>query len=185
MMNASFEILTVPGVNGSGENHWQTRWERAHPEYRRVEQHDWAHPQIDVWSARVAEEVRYLQKPALLVAHSFGCLAVVAAAQNAGIAERICGALLVAPAEPALFGIDDMDLARAPLPFISTLVASSNDAWLTLPRARELAQQWGSCLVEAGMCGHINAESHLGDWAAGQRLLEELQAAVQFCARAA
>ena len=29
-------ILIVPGWSGSGPSHWQTIWEREHPEYRRV-----------------------------------------------------------------------------------------------------------------------------------------------------
>ena len=31
-------IVIVPGWNGSGPAHWQTIWERDHPEYVRVTQ---------------------------------------------------------------------------------------------------------------------------------------------------
>jgi predicted alpha/beta hydrolase family esterase len=32
--------LTVPGLNGSGDEHWQTWAEREIPNCRRVDQHD-------------------------------------------------------------------------------------------------------------------------------------------------
>jgi carotenoid cleavage dioxygenase-like enzyme len=34
-------VLIVPGWTNSGPEHWQSHWERAHPEWRRVEQADW------------------------------------------------------------------------------------------------------------------------------------------------
>ncbi|MEJ7805316.1 MAG: alpha/beta hydrolase, partial [Telluria sp.] len=36
------------------------------------------------------------------------------------------------------------------------------------------ARRWGCELVDAGPLGHINAESGLGDWSAGQYLLRRL-----------
>ncbi|WP_043439122.1 alpha/beta hydrolase, partial [Cupriavidus sp. HPC(L)] len=29
-------ILTVPGLHGSGPEHWQSRWERRFPDWQRV-----------------------------------------------------------------------------------------------------------------------------------------------------
>ena len=43
-----------------------------------------------------------------------------------------------------------------------------------LERARELAQAWGSRLVNIGPAGHINGDSGLGDWPEGKRLLRHL-----------
>jgi predicted alpha/beta hydrolase family esterase len=37
-----------------------------------------------------------------------------------------------------------------------------------------MAHDWGSHLVDCGMSGHINADSHLGDWPDGFALLEDL-----------
>ena len=30
------EIIIVPGIGGSGELHWQTRWEKANPRWHRL-----------------------------------------------------------------------------------------------------------------------------------------------------
>ena len=44
----------------------------------------------------------------------------------------------------------------------------------TVPRARRVAQRWGSRFVDAGAVGHINARSGLGAWDQGLDLLREL-----------
>ena len=36
-------VLTLPGWQGSGPEHWQSRWEALHG-FIRVEQHDWMRP---------------------------------------------------------------------------------------------------------------------------------------------
>jgi hypothetical protein len=60
------------------------------------------------------------------------------------------------------------------LPFKSIVVASSNDPFMDLPRAQQLARAWGSEFVEIGARGHINSDSNLGDWPQGQALLKKL-----------
>jgi hypothetical protein len=54
------------------------------------------------------------------------------------------------------------------------MVASTNDPWMTVEKAETWAERWGSDFVNAGALGHINAESGLGDWRFGQRLLQVL-----------
>ena len=54
------------------------------------------------------------------------------------------------------------------------LVASSNDHYCTLERAKEMAQSWGAELINIGAKGHINSESGIGDWPEGQQLLNKL-----------
>jgi predicted alpha/beta hydrolase family esterase len=83
----------------------------------------------------------------------------------------IAGALLVAPADPARFGIERA-VPQVPLLFPTTLVASANDPWMSLENARLWAENWGSTFVPLGHAGHINAQSGLGDWPAG---LDELR----------
>jgi hypothetical protein len=39
---------------------------------------------------------------------------------------------------------------------------------------QRLAEHWRARLVNVGMHGHINAESSLGDWPEGRRLLTEI-----------
>ena len=41
MRTSDADILMVPGWNGSGPDHWQSRWERNLKTARRIEQDDW------------------------------------------------------------------------------------------------------------------------------------------------
>ena len=68
-------------------------------------------------------------------------------------------------------------MALQRLPFASLLVASHNDPFCTLARAQTFATAWGGELRDVGDCGHINADSGLGDWPEGRAWLEHLLAA--------
>jgi hypothetical protein len=54
------------------------------------------------------------------------------------------------------------------------VVASNDDAWVSLQHARDLASYWGSHFVDAGSLGHINAASGVGWWDEGQALLDRV-----------
>ncbi|GGY65952.1 RBBP9/YdeN family alpha/beta hydrolase [Pseudoduganella albidiflava] len=166
-----FRVLVAPGLHDSGPEHWQSRWQRLYPAFERVCQDDWSDPVLPAWRARVDEVRRRDDRPTLIVAHSFGCLASVhsVAADPANVA----GLLLVAPADPDKFGVAAL-LPREPLPVPSILIASTNDPWMPLERARQWAQHWGSSFIDAGALGHINAESGLRDWLFGQQQLQFL-----------
>lgn len=165
---ADFRLLTVPGLHGSGPEHWQSRWERRLPHAHRVEQEHWDSPDLEAWSARLARDLRQSVKPALLIAHSFGCLASV---HRAGLdASRIAGALLVAPADPVKFGVA-AKVTNVRLPFPAIVVGSTDDPWMTGERAAFWAHEWRAGFINAGALGHINADSGLGDWEYG---LEQL-----------
>jgi predicted alpha/beta hydrolase family esterase len=56
------------------------------------------------------------------------------------------------------------------------VVASQDDPYVTLARARAFAGAWGAAFVDAGPRGHLNAASGLGDWPEGRRHLEALLA---------
>lgn len=174
-------ILILPGLNNSGPAHWQTRWEQRLPDARRVPERDWDRPRRDEWVAALAGAVAAAGAGVVLVAHSLGCLQVAhwiaGGAPSAGALVR--GALLVAPPDPEAPDFPDVVTGFAPLPsarlpFPSILVASTNDPYGTWTFAARCAQAWGSQLVNAGPLGHINADSGLGDWEAGLRLLEQL-----------
>jgi len=174
-------ILTLPGWHGSGPAHWQSRWEALHG-YRRVEQHDWQRPLRGDWSARLEEVLLGCDGPAVLVAHSLGCLLVAAWAAHSRHTGRVQGAFLVAP--PDIEREDNRAVlpgwapaVRQPLPFPSLLVASEDDPYGSAASAQALAQAWKSRYVSAGFAGHVNAESGLGDWPAGHALLLPLLAA--------
>lgn len=118
------EILIVPGLHNSGPTHWQSWFETQLPATRRVEQADWERTCLSDWAARVRQSIDERPAPLWIVAHSFGCLATV----TAGFvqAEKILGALLVAPADPDRFG-EPKALLEEKLAFPSLVVASSND----------------------------------------------------------
>jgi predicted alpha/beta hydrolase family esterase len=116
---------------------------------------------------------------AIVVGHSLGCALIAhLACQHPEL--KIGGALLVAPADvdredwvsPQVRGFAPMPLGR--LPFRTVVVASMNDPYMTIERARFLAKSWGAGLVNAGSCGHINVASGFGPWAAGEKILAEL-----------
>ena len=53
------------------------------------------------------------------------------------------------------------------LPFPSMLLASTDDPFCRLERARHFAAAWGSELIEVGPAGHISADSGHGAWPDG------------------
>jgi predicted alpha/beta hydrolase family esterase len=165
-------ILVVPGLRGSGPTHWQTWFESVVPGTRRVEQADWALPSLAVWTEPVREAILAAAEPVWIVAHSFGCLAAVAAATIDH--ERVRGALLVAPADPSKFHLPAHCLDQT-LPFPSMVVASENDPWVGLESAARLAVRWGSRLVNIGRAGHINVDSGFGPWPGGLELFNSLR----------
>jgi predicted alpha/beta hydrolase family esterase len=171
-------ILIVPGLGGSGPHHWQTYLERSFPGASRVHQDDWDRPDRDAWIERVTAAVE-AAPGAVLVAHSLGC-AAVAHAVTARPDLPVSAALLVAPADvdrehgsaDCLRGFAPMPCA--PLPFRSIVVASADDPYMTLARARALADDWGAEFVDAGALGHINVDAGFGPWPEGERVLRRL-----------
>ncbi len=171
----------IPGIAGSGAEHWQTRWERRYPGHARVEQRDWDRPELDEWLRSLAKAIDAADAPPVLAAHSLGCVLVAHAVRKAP-ALRVRAALLVAPADvdtlaatmPVIGSFVPIPLA--PLPFPTTVVAGRDDPYVAFERARRFAEAWGSAFVDAGEVGHINAASGLGDWDAGRGHLEALLA---------
>lgn len=171
-------VLLLPGWRNSDDDHWQTRWERRFG-YTRVEQDDWWWPRRGDWLARLNDVVLRCDGPIVLAAHSLGCHLAAAWAARSQYAQRVVGALLVAPPDteredtpPQLHSWRPM--ARDPLPFRAVAVVSHDDPYCTFERAVDLAGAWAAGLVVAGRCGHLNAESGLGDWQQGQELLRAL-----------
>lgn len=171
--------LIIPGIDGSGPDHWQTRWEQERTDCTRVTQRDWSDADPDEWTGNLYRAVRAAEGEVVLVAHSLGCLLVDYATALFGHWQgRIRGALLVAPCDPERPGVREaiarFPVARTPLPFRSIVVASRNDPWLSLERARCFGERWGASFVDVGEAGHINADSSLGAWGFGQVLLDGL-----------
>lgn len=174
-------ILTVPGLENSGPAHWQSLWEQQRGDCRRVELGMWDRPHRNTWVNQLNLAIHAADRPVVLAAHSLGCLAVAwwAALEQPQPGHRVVGALLVAPPEVDFFPLDERLTPFAPtpagrLPFPSILVGSHNDPYMSLRTAKRLAAVWGSRFAGAGRCGHINADSGLGDWPFGQFLLNRL-----------
>lgn len=169
-------VLIVPGLRGSGPAHWQSLWQAAHPEYRRVLQHDWGAPRLEDWSGAIDNAVCAAATSVFIVAHGFGCLAALRrlAERRAGVA----GAMLVAPRDPSDFGMSGL-LPEHLFDLPTTLVASRSDPSMPFAHAQRLARRLGSRFVDAGDAGHIDAASGYGPWRKGERLLAGLFARAQ------
>lgn len=171
------KILLLPGLGDSDPGHWQSRWERANPLWRRVVQRDWERPVYDDWRAALETAVAASGPDTVLVAHSLGCLLVNRWAAQTGLTIR--GAMLVAPPDPhrpgfppQVSGFAELPLRR--LPFATLVVASGDDPYAAPGFARRCAEAWGGRLVELGNAGHINTASGHGAWPQGRALLDEL-----------
>jgi predicted alpha/beta hydrolase family esterase len=175
-------VIIVPGLSNSGDEHWQTHWQRQIAGSSRVVQEDWENPVLDRWLGRLAAAVA--DRPgAILVGHSLGALLI------AHLADRhprlpVAGALLVAPADSdaatrAGRSLRDITagsfspMPLSPFPFPAVLAASRNDPYLGFSRARALARLWEARFVDLGVAGHVNVASGHGPWPGGLKLLAQ------------
>lgn len=171
---------TMPGLAGSDGGHWQTIWEKQYQDdFFRVEQDNWDWPVMSQWTSRLNELLDKSEDPVILIAHSLGCITLVHWS-NLYYSKRVVGALLVAPADAEQSGrlsfVEGFTpIPRKQLPFPTTLVASTNDIYMSIERSAYFADQWGCQFINAGRQGHINASSGLGNWPVGQDLLAELR----------
>lgn len=174
-------ILIVPGINNSNPQHWQSRWEAQRDDCHRVDLGMWDNPHRNTWVNKLNLAIHRTERPVILVAHSLGCLAVAwwAEWEQPTYGNPVVGGLLVAPPDVDRPGTDARlarfgSCPRRPLPFPSFLAASQNDHYCTLRTAQMLASDWNCRFEFAGAVGHINADSGLGDWDLGKKLLDVL-----------
>lgn len=175
-----FPVVIQPGWKNSGPAHWQSHWQHRLGA-RRVSTRDWHAPQLDDWLAGLDKALDAAGEPALVIAHSLGCVALAHYAR--AHPHRVAAAVLVAPADVERAGVPAEiagfgPIPREALPFPSLLIASDDDPFCRAARAETLAGHWGSELVWLSGAGHINAESghgpwpegltRVGDWLAGQ-----------------
>lgn len=167
------DLLIVPGLTNSDEDHWQSRWESRLATASRVAQADWQNPDPEAWSAAIQERVAAASRPVVLVAHSLGTLVVAHTAPKLA-SGKVIGAFLAAVPDVVEASADSLPALAAfapaptaPLPFPSLLIASRNDPYCSFERAQAIALDWGSALVDAGEIGHINSESGHGPWPEG------------------
>jgi predicted alpha/beta hydrolase family esterase len=179
-----YSVLTLPGREGAGPDHWLSHWEAAFPALVRVEQANWQQPVYADWAATLEAHVAQASKPVLLIAHSLGTsLTMRWASEQPELAARIAGAFLAAPsdrdvmegmADNPVEGFGPMLLQN--LPFPSIVLTSQNDPLVRFERAQVFAKAWGSALVDVGAHGHLGSASRLGAWPAGLAVLEQFLA---------
>jgi hypothetical protein len=174
-------VLLLPGLHDSGPEHWQSLWEKAYPEFRRVRQRDFERPERADWVETLDAAIRESGGPVVLAAHSLGCSLAAHWAERFGRrgSGPVRGALLVAPADveradfpPGPTGFAPMP--GSPLPFPAIVVASANDPYVSAARAGAFAAAWGARFALLGPAGHINADAGFGEWPEGLELLKSL-----------
>jgi len=168
----------IPGLQGSGENHWQTHFEKSNNNFIRIEQNDWNKPNLIEWADNIDKAIaNFDPSSVVLVGHSMGCPTIAAWANKYN--RRIKGAMLVAPAdlESKKELMNEVGLVNYPtntLNFKSIVVASTNDPWASIEKQQYFAQKWGSELINIGAAGHINDQSGLGKWEQGLNILKKI-----------
>lgn len=179
MENHNIKILIIPGLGGSGENHWQSFWLERFDNSMEVIQDDWNTPKLENWLNKLNDRILEIDAPIILVAHSLA-VSLVLHWTNTYNNINVRGALLVAPADvdsPAhtpesVRGFSTMPISKISFP--SIVVASENDEYVNLNRAKYFSKQWGSDFINIGSKGHINSDSNLNYWEEGQTILRKL-----------
>lgn len=180
-MSATYVIL--PGIGGSGDQHWQTLWEQADPRFQRFKPSSWDQPLLADWVDALDRAVSSASGPVVLVAHSLACLLVAHWSAHSKTAD-VAGAFLVSVPDPAgpNFPAAAASFQAVPsiaLAFPSLIVASSNDPYGSIAYAHQRRKQWNAGIVEVGPIGHVNASSGLGAWEQGRALLAAFSAGLR------
>lgn len=172
-------FFIVPGLGNSGPEHWQTYFEQALSNCKRIEQKEWDAPDCNDWITTIDSALNsYDLTTVVLIGHSLGCTAI--AHWFARYGKKIKAALLVAPSdiESPVYTFPATGFTPIPLQkfsFKTVVVASENDEWVSIERAAFFAQQWGSELVRIVNAGHINAASGYGKWEQGITLANQFE----------
>lgn len=181
-------VLVVPGLRDHVDAHWQTllatelalqgRPVRSVPAMGRVGLG------LDRKLEAIERAAQDIAGPIVVVAHSGGCVMLVHWARRTK--RPVHAALLATPPDfdkpmpagyPTLAALEAagwLPVPRAPLPFPSIVAASRNDPLARFERVAELAQGWGSTLVDLGEVGHLNPASGFGPWSRAHEFITTL-----------
>jgi uncharacterized protein len=168
----------IPGLGNSGPEHWQTFFEKSGSNFKRIEQQEWDAPSCSNWIETIDNAIiNYDSATVVLIAHSLGCTAIAHWATTFN--KKIKGALLVAPSdiENPVYTFPAIGFTPVPLHkinFKTIVVASEDDEWVSIDRAKFFADKWGSNFINIGNAGHINTASGYGQWPAGLQILQQL-----------
>jgi predicted alpha/beta hydrolase family esterase len=170
--------LIVPGLGNSGPEHWQTFFENSGDNFKRIIQQEWDAPVCNDWVITIDKAVSdYNADSVVLIGHSLGCITIAHWANQ--FKKLIKAALLVAPSDVEAQGYSFPAKGFSPRPtekinFKTVVVASEDDPWVSLERAKYFADSWGSEFVNIGKAGHINAASGHYEWKEGFKILKNL-----------
>ncbi len=64
-----YPVFIVPGIGNSGPLHWQSVWEAAHPEWRRLVVQDWETVACGDWVSAIEEQVAKIGDDTLIVTY--------------------------------------------------------------------------------------------------------------------
>jgi predicted alpha/beta hydrolase family esterase len=168
----------VPGLGNSGPTHWQTYFQQSGNNFYKIEQQEWDAPACTDWIETIERNVSTFDpSTVILIGHSLGCATIVHWA--AKYKRQIKGAMLVAPSDLEAPQYNFPATGFAPIPldkinFKTIVVASADDIWVSLERAKYFAESWGSEFINIGTAGHINAASGHTNWDEGMRILKTL-----------
>jgi len=168
----------IPGLGNSGPEHWQTYFERSGKNFHRINQQDWESPKCLDWIETIDNALsNYELSEVVLVGHSLGCATIVHWAVQYNRA--IKGALLVAPSDleapQYTFPVNGFSpIPRQKINFKTIVVASANDIWVSINRAKYFADCRDSEFINIGEVGHINAASGYGQWIQGLEILKKI-----------
>lgn len=170
--------LIVPGLGNSGPEHWQTYFESTGDNFYRINQQEWDVPNCEQWIETIDKKVSEFNfSTVVVVGHSLACSAIAHWAKK--YKRNIKGALLVAPSDFEAPQYTFLATGFAPIPldkinFPSIVVASADDIWVSLERAKFFADNWGSEFINIGNAGHINVASGHTAWEDGLKILKRL-----------
>lgn len=177
-------VLIVPGLRDHVETHWQTLLARQLPRACTVPPMGRDNLDRAERVAAIESAAQRIDGPLVIVAHSGGTIMVAHWAQQTR--RPVLGALMATPPDferpmpegyPTIEALREggwLPVPRQRLPFASIVAASRNDPLAAFERVQELAQDWGSELVDLGPVGHLNPASGFGHWSAAQALVARL-----------
>jgi len=183
-------VLIVPGLRDHVDAHWQTllgaHLKASGREVRTVPPMGRTDLDCAARVEAIEREAQSIDGPLVLVAHSGGCVMVAHWARQTR--RVVQGALMATPPDfeeampegyPTLEELRAggwLPVPRERLPFPSIVAASRNDPLGAFDSIAQLAEGWGSRLVDLGEVGHLNPASGFGEWRRAEQFIDELAA---------
>ncbi|MDR2122324.1 MAG: alpha/beta hydrolase [Flavobacteriaceae bacterium] len=181
MKTEKLYFFTIPGHSNSSEEHWQSIIEREQKlPIQRINQQDWYTPNCNQWISAIDEHLSgYELSKVVLIGHSLGCTAIIHWLHN--YKKKIKAAILVAPpdVDSQKFQKEIESVAFTPMPLeklncYSVVIASEDDEWITLEKAKFYSEKWDSLFITIGKAGHVNATSGYGKWDKIYEIIENI-----------